>query len=427
MTMSVAVIGAGWAGLAAAVAATRGGHRVTLFESSRVLGGRARSLQVALPDGSPQVLDNGQHIMIGAYTATLQLMQEVGVDPAAVLLRLPLTLRFPDGEGLALPDWPAPLDAAWGIAGARGWSPRDKAAMLGAALRWQLARFQCPSQATVTHVCEGVTPRVMKQLIEPLCVSALNTPAARSSGKVFLRVVRDALFGKGHGRWGGSNLLLPRVDLGRLFPHAAGQWLAERGASVVLGQRVQEIAPRGAGWHVDGSAFDSVLLAAPPWEAERLVRGAGVEAGEWLLRAEALTHEAIATVYVTGGPRLALPMLALHSTDAAPAQFVFDRSQLGGPPGLLAFVVSASPRDRDTLQQQVLAQAAALGWSGLTPVQTVVERRATFSCTPGLLRPAMEVAPGLLACGDYVDGPYPATIEGAVRSALAAASRLQRS
>ena len=424
--MNVAVIGAGWAGLAAAVAATRDGHRVSLFESSRVLGGRARSLPVAMPDGSRQVLDNGQHIMIGAYTATLQLMQETGIDPAAVLLRLPLTLRFPDGDGLALPDWPAPLDAAWGIARARGWSLRDKAAMLAASLRWQLARFQCPPHVTVTQLCAGMTRRVMEQLIEPLCVSALNTPAARASGQVFLRVVRDALFGKGHSHWGGSNLLLPRVDLGRMFPHAAGQWLADRGTSVALGHRVQQIAPRGAGWNVDGETFDALLLACPPWEAARLVRGAGIDAAGWPGHADALTHEAIATVYAAGGPRLSLPMLVLHSGDDAPAQFVFDRSQLGGPAGLLAFVVSASPRERDALQRQVLAQAAALGWSGLVPVQTVVERRATFACIPGLRRPDMQVAPGLLACGDYVDGPYPATIEGAVRSALSAAGRLRQ-
>ena len=424
--MKVAVIGAGWAGLAAAVAATRDGHQVTVFESSRVLGGRARSLPTTLADGTPLLLDNGQHILIGAYTATLQLMQDIGIDPAAVLLRLPLTLCFPDGDGLALPQWPAPLDAAWGIASARGWTLADKVSMLAAALRWQVSRFQCDAAVTVTQLCSGVTPRVLNQLIAPLCVSALNTPAARSSGQVFLRVVRDALFGKGYGRWGGSNLLLPRADLGGLFPHAADKWLAQRGAQVVLGQRVQQVAPRGASWQVDGTPFDAVLLACPPWEAERLVRGAPIDAAGWLRRAGSLTHEAIATVYVTGGPRLPLPMLALHSSDSAPTQFVFDRSQLGGPPGLLAFVVSASPHGRDALQQQVLAQAAALGWGALAPVQTVVERRATFACIPGLLRPGLRVAPGLLACGDYVDGPYPATLEGAVRSALAAADALPR-
>jgi hypothetical protein len=113
-------------------------------------------------------------------------------------------------------------------------------------------------------------------------------------------------------------------------------------------------------------------------------------------------------------------MLALRS---GPAQFVFDRSQLGGPDGLLAWVVSASDGDAATLQAQVVAQASALGWRA-EPLKTVVERRATFACTPALRRPAIDVAPGLLACGDYVDGPYPATLEGAVRAAAQAVARL---
>jgi hydroxysqualene dehydroxylase len=115
-------------------------------------------------------------------------------------------------------------------------------------------------------------------------------------------------------------------------------------------------------------------------------------------------------------------VLAMRTSAVAPAQFVFDRGQLGGPEGLLAFVVSASSEERETLERQVLAQAHdQLGQLGLSPLLTVVEKRATFACTPGLERPAARIAPGLLACGDYVEGPYPATIEGAVRSGKAAA------
>jgi squalene-associated FAD-dependent desaturase len=422
--MDVAVIGAGWAGLAAAVAATRAGHRVTVFEAARTPGGRARSLPGTLPDGRPVLLDNGQHILIGAYTATLQLMQDVGVDPAAVLLRLPLSLRFPDGQGLALPELPAPLDAAWGIASARGWGWADKGSLLRAALGWQRARFRCDPDVSVAQLCRALTPRVMAELIEPLCVAALNTPAERSSGQVFLRVVGDALFGPGHGRWGGSNLLLPQAGLGQLFPEAAVQWLAARGSSLVPAHRVEAIGRHGSGWQVDGQAFERVVMAAPPWEAARLVRGADIDAAQWLARTDALSHEAITTVYATGGPRLPLPMLALRSGPGAPAQFVFDRSQLGGPAGLLAFVASASQGDRETLQAQVMAQAAQLGWRALQPLQTVVEKRATFACTPDVQRPDVQVAGGLLACGDYVEGPYPATIEGAVRAALEASALL---
>ena len=122
-------------------------------------------------------------------------------------------------------------------------------------------------------------------------------------------------------------------------------------------------------------------------------------------------------------------MLALRNSPDAPAQFAFDRGQLRpddpSAQGVLAFVVSASEGERDELQQRVLAQAGQqLGLHNLQPIQTVVEKRATFSCTPALKRPATAIAPGLWAAGDYIDGPYPATIEGAVRSGLAAVARI---
>jgi hydroxysqualene dehydroxylase len=242
---------------------------------------------------------------------------------------------------------------------------------------------------------------------------------------VFLRVIGDALFGRGHRGWGGSNLLLPRQDLGRVFPDRAQAWLVAHGAQLRIGYRVESLRGREGGWGLDGEAFDAVVLACPPTDAARLVAASGIAAGGWLAPTQALAFEAIATVYVTGGPRLPLPLLALRSGPGAPAQFVFDRSQLGAPPGVLAFVVSASPTDKAALQAEVLAQAAALGWT-VQPLQTVVEKRATFACTPGLQRPPIAIAPGLWACGDYVEGPYPATLEGAVRSGLAVAEGMAR-
>ncbi|MEO5737228.1 MAG: desaturase, partial [Variovorax sp.] len=145
-----------------------------------------------------------------------------------------------------------------------------------------------------------------------------------------------------------------------------------------------------------------------------------VDATAWCAQARALRFEAITTVYLEGGHRLPEPMLALRSTPDAPAQFVFDRGQLGGPAGLWAMVVSASSTERAALETQVCAQAGAqLGCRHPRVLQTVVEKRATFACTPGLERPPMQIAPGLSACGDYVEGPYPATLEGAVLSGVA--------
>lgn len=435
--MKVAVVGAGWAGMAAAIAHVQAGRSVTVFEAARSLGGRARAVAATLPCGTAVQLDNGQHILIGAYTESLRLMQLVGVDPEAALLRLPLTLRFPDGGGLELPDTAPPWDALLGIAGARGWNVRDKVALMRTAAAWQWRGFRCPPATSVAALCATLTPRLRSDFIEPLCVAALNTPADQASGQVFLRVLHDSLF-SGHG---GSNLLLPRTHLGRLFPDAAAHWLNRHRAQVLTGQRVAQIAWQpGGGWQLATAeqhhAFDHVTLACSPWEAQRLVAGAqGLPAAEpqaaarqWADTAGSLRFEAITTVFAHAqGARLVLPMLALRSGAEGPAQFVFDRGQLDGHQGLLAFVASASPADRAAVEQQVLVQAAAqLSLPALQPVQTIVEKRATFACTPGLRRPAQCVLPRLTACGDYVDGPYPATLEGAVRSGTAAAKMAER-
>ena len=443
--MKVAVIGAGWAGCAAAVEATRLGHSVTLFESARVAGGRARRVDSSLK-GQALALDNGQHILIGAYTETLRLMQTLGVDLASSLLRLPLRLQFPNGEGLAFPRsavfaawpggprWPAAWQAAWGIAMARGWAWGDKASLLRLALRWRAGGFVCAPGLSVAALCKGLSPRALRGLVEPLCVSALNTPAERASAQVFLRVLKDALFSQP----GGADLLLPRTDLSALLPDAALAWLTARGPAPRLGVRVQALTRSATGWQLSASGsadlvnteeiFDAVLLACPPQEAARLATDT---IADWAARAAGLQHEPIATVYARVVPcesaanKLPQPMLALHCSADAPAQFVFDRGQLGGPAGLLAFVVSASVGDKALLSAQVLAQGQAQLGLQLELVQTIVEKRATFACTPGLLRPAAQIAPGLLACGDYVAGPYPATLEGAVRSGLQAARLLK--
>ncbi len=446
--MKLAVVGAGWAGMAAAVEAASRGVDVTVFEAARTLGGRARALPAHLPDGTPLTLDNGQHILIGAYSDTLALMQRVGLDLSQALLALPLALPYPDGSGLQTPawasHWPAPLDALAAIATTRSWRWRERLSLVTASLRWQRQGFQCDPMLTVAELCARLPARVVQELIEPLCVSALNTPTADASAAVFLRVLRDALFGKGFAGFGASSLLLPRADLSRLFPDAAAEWLLRHGGSTQLriGTRVSTLRPLAAQWllgHEGGEeAFDRVIWATAASAAEKAMRQAADACDEatestlkgWARSARALPFTAITTVYAWApGARLASPMLALRAEadgQSAPAQFVFDRGQLSpaDPPaqGLLAFVVSTSGEDRDALQAQVLDQGRRqLGLPALQAVQTVVEKRATFACTPGLVRPAQAIAPGLWAAGDYVAGPYPATLEGAVRSGLGAA------
>ena len=439
--MRLAVVGAGWAGLAAAVEAMDLGADVTLFEATRTPGGRARALPATRPDGVPLRLDNGQHILIGAYRDTLGLMQRLGIEPEQVLLGTPLSLPYPDGGGLQTPAWaarwPAPLDAVAAILTASGWSWGERLALVRASLAWQRSGFVCPPSLTVGELCRALPARAMDELIEPLCVSALNLPAAQASAQVFLAVMRDALFGQGFGRWSASALLLPRDDLGALLPDAACRHL---GARVRLGTRVTDLQDTESGWTLAGDGwsedFDRVIWATAASHAASTIGAATGESAsstarrDWAAQTRQLDFTAITTVYAWApDARLPAPMLALRNSPDAPAQFAFDRGQLRpddpSAQGVLAFVVSASEGERDELQQRVLAQAGQqLGLHNLQPIQTVVEKRATFSCTPALKRPATAIAPGLWAAGDYIDGPYPATIEGAVRSGLAAVARI---
>jgi len=403
----VAIVGGGWAGISAAVALADAGQDITVFEMAPQMGGRARSVA-----GEPPY-DNGQHILIGAYRDSLALMRRLGIDPEHVLKRLPLALPYPGERGLRLPPGSPLIAFTRGVLAHGGWPLRARLGLLMAAGGWLVRGFKCDAALSVAQLCAGLPAEVKRDLVEPLCVAALNTPARQASAQVFLRVLKDALFSGA----GSADLLLPRKPLSDLLAGPATAWLGER---LRLGSRVQQIAP---GWKVDGEAFDAVVLACTSVEAARLV--APVDA-TWATTAQGLRFEPIITVYLqSDGSSLPSPMLALREGPDAPAQFVFDHGQLGGAPGRFAFVVSgAAPWvERGGCAEAVLAQAQKeLRWATPPRVDKVLtEKRATFACTPGLARPPARIAPGLWAAGDYVAGPYPATLEGAVRAGIAAA------
>jgi|APLow6443716910_1056828.scaffolds.fasta_scaffold07200_3 squalene-associated FAD-dependent desaturase len=417
--MRVAVVGAGWAGIAAAVHARKAGHQVEVFEMAPQVGGRARTVQVA-----GHALDNGQHILIGAYQATLELMREVGADTTTLLRRLPLALQYPDGQGLTLRQGAAVPAFVRAVLRRQGWGWSERLSLLTAAASWAAMRFRCADGLSVADLCSGLPAAVQAQLIEPLCVAALNTPAAQASAAVFLRVLHDALFGGP----GSSDLLLPCAPLGKLLPQPAAAWFERHGVRLHTCARVNELRTQAGAWQLDGERFDAVLLACTAAEAARL---SARVAPEWTHLAAALRYEPIVTVYLQcPDARLALPMLALHSDAKAPAQFAFDLGALGGPAGMFAFVISGArewvDRGQEVTAAATLEQAQTAFPSGTWPAAPTVrhmaaEKRATFRCTPGLRRPPSAIAQRLWAAGDYVAGPYPATLEGAVRSGRDAA------
>jgi squalene-associated FAD-dependent desaturase len=447
----VAVIGGGWAGCAAGVELAAKGAQVTLFEAARTLGGRARAVQA-----KEALLDNGQHILLGAYAHTLALLRRVGVKEDDALLRLPLQMRYPPGSAQAgagmdfvAPRLPAPLHMLLALLRARGLEREDKLALarFNTTARWM--DWGLDTDCSVAELLHrfSQTPRLIRLMWRPLCLAALNTPIERASAQVFLAVLRDSLGAKRKA----SDMLLPRVMLDALFPQAAQNYIEAHGGRVLCGARVDAFAQRDGGWLVSTGAgasvesmrFDAVVLATPPWQSASLLRPhPGTE--ELCAQLDAFEYEPISTVYLQYEPglRLPLPFCALldDPEHGAWGQFVFDRGQLdrghggghGGPgqDGLLAVVVSAAAAaaalDQDALAAAVARQlAAAFRLPGLEQPRwsrVLTEKRATFACTPGLARPANASGLAHLAlAGDYTAGDYPATLETAVRSGLAAA------
>jgi squalene-associated FAD-dependent desaturase len=418
----VAVIGGGWAGLAAAVVLAESGTRVQVFEAARQLGGRARRVEV-----EGRALDNGQHILVGAYRDTLRLMRRVGVDVDRAMLRLPLELRLAGGFRMRAPRWPAPLHLAGALAGARGLAFGEKWAALRFMRSLRRSGYRLAADVAVADLLarHRQPEAVRARLWEPLCVAALNTPSRAASAQVFANVLRDT-FERDRSA---SDLLLPRADLGALFPDAAAAFIRERAGVVALGEPVRTIARAGDGfWTVENAGqFDAVIVACAPQHAAALV-GNLEPLAPLAAQLSALRFEPIYTCYLQYPESVTLPFPMIGFESGA-VHWAFDRGALSGHSGLVAAVTSASGPHEDAghaaftrlvhdALRTVVPDLPSPRWA-----RVIAERRATFACTPGLHRPANETAvSGLLLAGDYTASDYPGTLESAVRSGIRAAA-----
>ena len=433
---SVAVIGAGWAGCAAAVELADHGYQVSLFEASRTLGGRARCVEV---DGKR--LDNGQHILLGAYRDTLSLIKRLGLREDDVLLRLPLQMRYPPESGgmdFIAPRLPAPWHMLIALWRAKGLSGEDKLALarFTTAARWMDWRLDQDCSVAEFLIRYDQTPRLVQLMWRPLCIAALNTPAEQASARVFLAVLRDSLGAKRTA----SDMLIPRSDLTDLLPQQAAAFIEKRNGQVLLGKAVKSISREANCWVVatptESHLYDAIVVATPVWQAATLLEDV-ID----VTALQSFTHEPITTCYLQYDTQTSLPVpfyaLAEGPEQRAWGQFVFDRGHLDATQrGLFAVVVSTST-DAIALGQHQLIEdisrqlARTLksdellhpSWS-----RVITEKRATFSCTPNLHRPAvMTPHASLVLAGDYCESEYPATLETAVRSGLQAAKALIKS
>jgi squalene-associated FAD-dependent desaturase len=423
---SVAIIGGGYAGMAAAVALAEHGLAVSVFEAAQQLGGRARRV-----DWNGVALDNGLHILIGAYRETLRLVALVNPDADNALRRLPLDWHIHRRFRLRAAPLPAPWHLALGLLAAHGagFGERMAAAAFMRALR--SSGFRLGQDTTVSELLrrhrQGA--EITRHLWHPLCIAALNTPPDIASAQVFLNVLRDSL----NTTRANSEILLARSDLSALFPAPAADFVRARKGQVLTAHAVDAITAHDGGFIVQArgqsSHFTHVVCALSPHRLAT-VSSRLPELDAATAMVEQFRYQPIYTVYLQYPRETALPDVMLGMTGGL-VQWVFDRGALCGQAGLVAAVISAEgphqDMTQDELAQRVHAELQQQFGMRPDPVwqRVIAEKRATFACVAGLRRPAQRTPlKNFYLAGDYTGNEYPATLEAAVRSGVACAHHI---
>lgn len=403
------VIGAGLAGLSAAIALVKAGHAVTLSEAAPQAGGRCRSYH------DPQLgltIDNGNHLVLSGNMAVQHYLATIG---ASDRLAGPEEARFSFIDAETGQRWciqPNSGPVPWWIA-----SPRRRVpgSVIGDYL--DLARLlRAGPEVRVADAMVSSGP-LWERLIEPFLLAALNTPAAEGSARLAGAVVRETLARGGHA-------YRPRIakpTLAAAFVEPALAWLDGHGASIRLGRRLRMMAMDSDcvtsldfGEDVEAIApGEPVVLAVPSWSASALLPDLVVPDRH---------HAIINAHFRVVPPAGAEPMIGVIG---GVAEWIFAFADR------ISVTISAADAllagDRALLAARIWRDvAAAHGLEEALPAwQIVAEKRATFAATPeqDRLRPGSRTAwRNLLLAGDWTQTGLPATIEGAIRSGETAAA-----
>jgi squalene-associated FAD-dependent desaturase len=441
------VVGGGLAGLTAALERARLGDQVQLIESRPRLGGLAGSFPRSGPAGNLWV-DTGQHVFLRCCTAYRRLLTGLGVASEVTLQRrldIPV-VRPGAGPGTATvaarlrrAPLPAPAHLAPALARYRLLTPADRLRVARAALALRRVDPASPGTDTISFgewlTAHGQNGRAVTALWDLVGVAALNAPAARTSLALAATVFRTGLLEDP----GAADIGWSRLPLQQLHGDAARRRLEQAGTGVRTRARVTALRRHGTGWRITMQGgterdADQVVLAVPPGPAEHLLPPGSVAlpAG-W---AAALGTAPIVNVHVVyDRPVLDRPFLAAVDS---PVQWIFDRTTPAGLRGdgqYLAVSLSAAGdrigRSAGALREEILPALAALlpAARSARVLDSFVTRepQATFDPAPGQasLRPGPVTAhPGLVLAGAWTATGWPATMEGAVRSGLAAAAAL---
>ncbi|GMR07622.1 MAG: hydroxysqualene dehydroxylase HpnE [Gammaproteobacteria bacterium] len=430
---SIIVIGGGWAGLSAAAELARHNIPVTLLESARQVGGRAR--RVSFGD---ICVDNGQHIMLGAYRHMLDLMSTLGVREDAAFIRQPLHLNIMNRSGNALSlktfnKLPAPLPLLIGLSTAKGLSTLEKIRGLWLSLHLAINRFSLTKDISVLQFLQQhrQSPRIIRLLWEPLCIAALNTPIEYASSKIFLAVLKNT-FAK---RSSDADAMIPVMDLSSMLPEPAMDYVEKHGGTVQLAKRVlsldiKDSAIQGVTLLDETIQCEHAILAVPHPICRRLL-SPHHNFDSIVQNLDRIETSQITTIYLQYDKGVMLEEAFIGSVNSI-SQWIFDR-RLCGQPGLMAVVISAAGAhtelDNEQLVKRVSGELADYfpAWPAAERSRVIREKRATFlsevdidDYRPGHRTPVQ----GVWLAGDFTNTGYPSTLEGAVMSGVGCAARL---
>jgi len=413
--MTTLVIGGGWSGLAAAVTLIEQGHAVHLVESAKQFGGRARNVT-----WQGKMIDNGQHIMIGAYTHMMAMMHLLGVDTGQAFDRLPIdiSIHHPKYSTLQLSGksrLPWPWSLAWNLLKSAGLNNLKSLVVL----QKDIPRLLANKDITVLEwlLNANQPQRLIDQLWQPLCLATLNTEVHKASAQVLAIVLRDSL-GQDEPT---ADLLIPTQPLGSIFPQAAAEFIRQRGGKLSRQTRIADIVIE------EGQISGAITTSGQFLDSENIIIATGPDQTAQLLTAHLRfprpSQTPITTVYLQYPTHYRLPKPLLGMTGTM-SHWLFDRSQQH--PGMIAVVISAAgPHDKmakEALVRHVCGEVHQLlpNFPEKADEGFVIrEKRATFECTVDnhKNRPACRTQiPGLWLTGDYIMNDYPATLEGAIRN-----------
>lgn len=431
---AVTIIGAGWSGLAAAVELSRHRIPVTVYESARQIGGRARDVEI-----HGMTVDNGQHLVIGAYIELLALLNVVGISESEVFYRTPQQLRLLDlvTAGIAfdmkLPRWPAPLNLLGGMLACPSLNVSDKIKTL-----WRfnsLLNQQLHTDISVTQWLQQakLPQNYVNYLLKPLCLAALTTHPEQASARAFQSVLQQTFSGKR----AYTDLLIAKSTLGHIFPAAARKYIETHGGRVLCAHRVDNINPKTNQIMVNDqtSDYSQLIIATPPAITQQLLKP-HAEFVSISDKLAALAYGPVCTIYLQYPPHIRLPLPMLGCINST-SEWLFDRRYCQQP-GLIAVVISADGphmlQSNDALVETIKTELSRLfpDWPEPTNAQVIREKRAGFSCQVNIdtLRPSIRTGvKNIKLCGDYVyienklRAGLPATLEGAVRCGVKCAQQ----